>query len=288
MTEVTSLLEFVRRSPVAPWQDGEKIPWDDPGFSRRMFKEHFSQRHDRASRRLDTIEAHVDWIHEHALQAQPSKVLDLGCGPGLYTSRLARKGHSCVGIDFSPASIGHAADEASRGRLACDYVQEDIREADYGEGFALVMLISGEFNAFRSTDAKSILQRANAALVECGVLLLEPHPYDAVRKIGMGGPSWYSADAGLFSDRPHLCLQEQAWDADTSTATARYFIVDAATGEVSRYAGSSQAYTDDEYRALLEECAFAEIEFLQSLTGAKDEAQHDLMVIVARKRAAES
>ncbi len=273
---------------MAPWQDGEKIPWHEPGFSERMLEEHLSQAHDMASRRFEIVDTHVDWIHEELLEGRPSQVLDLGCGPGFYTSRLAKKGHHCVGIDVSPASIGYAEGEARRDKLACDYTLRDIREADYGEGFALVMLTYGEFNAFRQVDAKSILQKANGALAKGGVLLLEPHTFEAVRKIGTGSPSWYSADRYLFSDRPHLCLQEQAWDADTSSATIRYFIVDAATRDVSRYAGSYQAYTDDEYRALLEECGFAEIEFFPSLTGAKDEAERDLMVIVARERASES
>lgn len=34
-------------------------------------------------------------------KGNPTRILDLGCGPGLYTSRLARLGHCCVGIDFS-------------------------------------------------------------------------------------------------------------------------------------------------------------------------------------------
>ena len=34
-----------------PWAEGEKIPWNDPEFSRRMLKEHLSQKHDAASRR---------------------------------------------------------------------------------------------------------------------------------------------------------------------------------------------------------------------------------------------
>lgn len=289
MTEVTSLLlELVQRPPIAAWQDGEKIPWHEPGFSERMLKEHLSQAHDMASRRFEIVDAHVDWIHQHLLEGRPSKVLDLGCGPGFYSSRLAKRGHQCRGIDVSPASVAYAEDEARRDRLDCDYTLDDIREADYGEGFALAMLIYGELNAFLRADARSILRKANVALAEGGVLLLEPSPFDGIRRIGTAGPSWYSASSGLFSDRPHLCLQEHAWDAETSIATIRYFIVDAATGEVSRYAGSYQAYSDDEYRSLLEECGFTEIELFQSLTGAMEEAQRDLIVIVARKGAPES
>ncbi len=280
---MASLLDLVRRPAPAPWRDGEKIPWHDPAFSERMLIEHLTQRHDRASRRFKIIDVHVEWIHRRVLEGRPARVLDLGCGPGLYTSRLARLGHECVGIDFSPASIAYAVDCAQRESLACEYREEDIRRADYGTGFDLVMLINGELNVFRPEDAKTILRMAHDALADGGTLLLEPHMFDAVRGSGVPSSSWYSAERGLFSDEPHLCLQERSWDAATNTATDRYFIVDAATGEVSLYAGTTQAYSDDEYRLLMAECGFGNVEFYPSLTGDTDGPQDDLMVIVARK-----
>ena len=44
-----NLLDLIRREAAPePWAEGEKIPWDDPGFSRRMLEEHLSQAHDAA------------------------------------------------------------------------------------------------------------------------------------------------------------------------------------------------------------------------------------------------
>lgn len=287
MTTVTPLLELVRRRPSGPWQDGDNIPWHEPGFSERMLDEHLTQSHDRASRRFETIDAHVEWIHRRVLEGRPARVLDLGCGPGLYTSRLARLGHDCLGIDYSPASITYAVECARRESLACDYGQEDIRKADYGTGFGLVMLINGELNSFRPADAKSILRMAHGALADRGTLLLEPHTFDAVRGDGAPSWSWYSSEQGLFSDQPHLCLQERSWDAATSTSTIRFFIIDAAGGEVSVYAVTHQAYPDEEYRSLLVDCGFENAEFFPSLTGTADKSHGPLIAIVARKRAPE-
>ncbi len=246
-----------------------------------MLAEHLSQDHDAASRRSETIDAHVAWIHGEVLRGTPTRVLDLGCGPGFYSSRLARLGHSCVGIDFSPASVAHAKETAETERLDCRFVEADIREADYGTGSRLVMLIFGELNVFSPDDARSILQRAHSALDPGGRLLLEPHTEDAVRALGSSPPSWYSSESGLFSDQPHLLLQEHAWDEETRTATIRYFLVDAEGGNITRYAQTFQAYSNEEYRALLEECGFRDVEFVPSLTG---EALEDsgLQVILAR------
>ncbi len=278
------LLDLVRRSVTpAPWDEGDNIPWNDPDFSKRMLKEHLSQAHDAASRRTEKIEEQVNWIHHKVLLERPTKILELGCGPGLYASRLARRGHTCVGIDYSPASIAYAADCAGQEKLDCTYLHQDIRQAEYGAGFGLVMLIYGELNVFRPTDARNILNKAKRALANDGLLLLEPHTFEAVQEIGEQPPTWYSAESGLFSDGPHLCLEENFWDPVSSTATVRYFIVDASTGEVTRHAQSFQAYTDAHYRSLLTDCGFDEVEIFPSLMGVKDATQNGLMAIGARK-----
>jgi SAM-dependent methyltransferase len=280
---VKSLLDLVRRRPVAaPWQDGDNIPWHEAGFSERMLNEHLSQDHDAASRRGAIIDQHVAWLHTAMLSSTPARVLDLGCGPGLYTSRLARLGHECVGIDYSPASIDHAAEEARRGDLRCEYRREDIRQAEYGGPFGLAMLINGEFNVFAPDDVKAILRKCRAALAPGGQLVLEPHVFDTLRSRGEGGRSWYSADCALFSDRPHLLLEENFWHADVHVATTRFLLVDAATGEVTTHAASYQAYTQEEYRSVLKECGFHEVRFHASLTGQADQSSPEYLVLVAR------
>ncbi|MBN1977614.1 MAG: class I SAM-dependent methyltransferase [Anaerolineae bacterium] len=274
-----NLLDLINRTSVPePWSEGEKIPWDEPGFSGRMLKEHLSQDHDAASRRTEHVDAHVDWIHRELLGGHPARVLDLGCGPGLYASRLARLGHACTGIDFSPASIAYARDEAQREGLACTYVQGDIRTADYGAGFDLVMFIYGELNAFRPEGAETILRKACGALADGGVLLLEVSMFEALEKWGRSGPSWYTSPTGLFSDRPHLYLEESFWDEEQSVVTNRFFVVDAESGDVTPYAMGTQAYTDEGYRDLLEKCGFGNVAFLPSWPGGAE-----LFPVVAHK-----
>ncbi len=278
------ILDLIERKAVPePWDEGDNIPWSEPGFSERMLTEHLSQAHDLASRRFEAIDTHIEWIHQKLLEGRQSKVLNLGCGPGFYTSRLAKLGHKCVGIDYSPASIKYAPEQAGKEKLSCEYLHEDIRKADFGTGFDLAMLIFGELNVFRPADAKTILKKANHALVGNGILLLEPHSFGAVKSIGEQPSSWYSAKSGLFSDKPHICLEESFWDSNSSTATKRYFIIDASTSNVTRHATTYQAYTDQQYRSLLKECGFEAIEFYPSLGEAKEKYQNDLIAIVARK-----
>jgi SAM-dependent methyltransferase len=278
------LMDIIHRIPKPePWAEGEKIPWNEPGFSRRMLREHLSQEHDWASRRATTIEKHVDWIHQKILSSRPARIFDLGCGPGLYTSRLAKLGHECTGVDFSPASIEYAREYALKANLNCSYQLEDLRKVDFGSRYDLVMFIFGEFNVFTSKDARRILQKAYQAIQLRGSLLLEVHTFEVVRQVGLQASSWYSSESGLFSDRPHLCLQENFWDEIQSVATQRYFIVDALTSQVFRYASSMQAYTQDQYRNTLKESGFSNIEVYPSMMGEIDPSQPDLFVILAKK-----
>ena len=281
---VLGLVDIVQRSErPAAWSEGEKIPWNEPGFSRRMLREHLSQEHDWASRRTTILQSHVDWIHRVVMSGKPGRILDLGCGPGLYTNQLARLGHVCSGVDFSPASIEYAREQAEKEGLRSTYELQDIRKAEPGIGYDLAMFIYGEFNVFTPQDAKQILDIAQAAIRPGGSLLMEVHSFETVRQIGSEPSSWYSSKSGLFSDRPHVCLQENFWDEGQSAATQRYYILDAQTRLVTRYASSMQAYTNEKYRDMLKEGSFTDVEFFLSLSGEVIPSQSHLFVIRARR-----
>ncbi len=278
-----NLVDLVGRArPPTPWAEGDNIPWHDPAFSQRMLAEHLSQGHDAASRRFATIDRHVGWIHDTVLGGRCTRVLDLGCGPGLYAIRLARLGHACVGIDYSPASIAYARREAEAANVDCTYRLADIRNGGYGTGYGLALLIFGELNVFPREHAMRILAGVRRALEPGGVLVLEPHTFAAVRRLGERPPDWYTASGALFGDAPHAVLREHFWDGPAEVATIRTYVVDAASGAVARYAQSMQAYREDEYVALLRSAGFDDIVVHPSLTGDEAGEAAEYCAIVAR------
>jgi SAM-dependent methyltransferase len=276
-----------RTIPSKAWAEGDNIPWDDPGFSRRMLREHLNQDHNLASRRFEIIDRQVKWIHEEILGSRSTRILELACGPGFYTGRLAKLGHECVGMDYAPESIRHAREAAAREGLACTYRLEDVRDAEFGDGYGLVMMIYGQFNVFRRDIARVILGRAISSLASNGLLLLEPQRYETVEKSGREASSWYACGegGGLFLDRPHLCLLESFWDSSHQSATRRFFTVDAETHEVARHALSMEAYTDLQLQHLLAEVGFRDVRFFPSLVGieVEEESQSANQVVVGRK-----
>jgi SAM-dependent methyltransferase len=284
MNHQKTLLDIVRRDLTpAPWSEGDNIPWNEPGFSERMLKEHLTQDHDLASRRLKKIDQHVSWIHQEALSGQPGKLLDLGCGPGLYASRLTSLGHQVTGIDYAPASIAYAQKQAVEAGQTITYLHADIREAHYGTNYDAAIQIFGEVNVFKPADLHKILRKIYAALKPCGKLVIEPHTFEIVQKMGESGASWFTSESGLFSPVPHLVLTENFWDDEQHAATIRHFVVEAATGAMIRYAQSLQAYTNEEYTHLLTETGFTNICFYPSLLGDADPDQEHLIAITAEK-----
>lgn len=259
-----------RKIPPNPWEEGEKIPWNDPDFSARMLREHLSQDHDAASRRTEIIDEHVNWLHNEIMEGKASRILDLGCGPGLYTSRLASMGHSCVGIDYGPASIAYARGQVKEAELDCKYIEGDIREAEFGAGYGLVMMVHGELNVFRPEEIKEILRKVRAALADEGKLVIEVHTLEAVQQLGEQGPNWYTTEKGLFSDEPYLMLEEAFWDANLLIATERTYVINANNGNVIRHVASIQGYDNNGYMALLENCGFSKTKKYPSLGRVKD------------------
>lgn len=279
-----NLSDILGRDAVAgPWSEGDNIPWNEPGFSARMLREHLSQAHDLASRRRETIARQVDWIAREVLGPPPACMLDLGCGPGLYLQALAARGYECRGVDFSPASIAHARRQAAEAGLSIGYEEADLRNAAFGPDghFDAVMLIFGELNVFAPADARWILAKACAALKPGGRLLLEPATEGTVRKIGAEAPVWWSSRSGLFGAEPHVMLTEAFWDEGRRVATKRYYRIETETGAVTRWASSQQAYSEDEYRALLADCGFGAVRFYPALAS---EAPSDFCAILAVKR----
>lgn len=268
---------MVEPCPEGLWAGEHKIPWNDPDFSRRMLREHLSQEHQLASRRAEVIAEQARWIASAFLGADEGKVLDLGCGPGLYAPHLLEAGHRYQGIDFGPASIDHARQHFAVDQR-CKFLLGDVCTADYGGDHDLIMMLYGELNVFSPESCARILSRAQGALRPGGRLLLEVHTREAVVATGQGS-SWYKAEGGLFSDEPHLCLTESRWYEEPAVSLQLFHVVDLRSGGLRSYRSTIQAYGLDDYRRLLQSAGFKEFQRHEDWPSSGEE----LMVISARK-----
>ncbi len=99
--------------------------WTDEHISAQMLRYHLQPDDAAASRPGTFIERSLDWITERFRLAPGQRVVDFGCGPGLYTTGFARRGAAVTGIDFSLRSLDHARGSAAAAGLDIDYVHAD-------------------------------------------------------------------------------------------------------------------------------------------------------------------
>src|SRR5579864_1012102 len=101
----------IRPTSIPPWpvpfDSTAELDWGNPEYARRLLREHLDQTHDGASRRRSVIAGQVRRLRR-LLPAAPARILDAGCGPGLYAVPLAAMGYSVTGVDVSEAALRHA------------------------------------------------------------------------------------------------------------------------------------------------------------------------------------
>ncbi len=265
--------DLLSRGPLVA---GVRLPWDDPVFGERMLKEHLNDAHDLASRRGPTIDRHVKWLHE-LVGGKPTTVLDLACGPGLYTERLSALGHACVGVDINPAVIAYARTQ----NTDCEYIEGDITRTELNGLFDLVLILYGELSTFNTGEFERTLRYAASVLTDDGRLVLELSTPSGVLRRGQSKATWLPAYDGLFGDGPHLVLYESAWDDGAKAAVERWFVVQD-DGSVDSYATTTWARNRADLEAHFTYCGLAIDAAYGDLTGADFDADDDFQTLVLR------
>lgn len=103
------------------FEESEYNFWLDEYISKNLLKAHLNPNYEGASRKFEFINSSVNWIYEKFPVDKYNRVLDLGCGPGLYAERLYSKGYEITGIDFSKRSIEYAKQRALKENFDIEY-----------------------------------------------------------------------------------------------------------------------------------------------------------------------
>ena len=166
-------LEEITARP-APFQfyTARKL-WTDPHIARQMLSFHLNGDIEAASRSGEFMDRSAWWIAETFSLGGGKRVLDLGCGPGLMASRLARLGAVATGVDFSPGSIEWARKAAEKEHLPVRYICADYLEEELAGGFDLIIMIMCDFCALSPVQRKALVRKFNNLLNPGGAVLLD-------------------------------------------------------------------------------------------------------------------
>jgi cyclopropane fatty-acyl-phospholipid synthase-like methyltransferase len=147
--------------------------WTDEHTSAEMLAYHLNEEVDLSSRSGAFIDRSVEWMVSDLGVGQGTTIADFGCGPGLYTTRLARRGANVTGIDFSKRSIDHARKTAVAEGLSIRYINESYLELKLDERFDLVTMIMCDYCALSPEQRRTMLRKFHGLLAPGGAVLLD-------------------------------------------------------------------------------------------------------------------
>jgi len=234
---------------------GEELFWDDPHISAQMLAAHLDPKSDAASRRPHTIDREVAWLVEQLRLDQTTSVLDLGCGPGLYASRLAQRKIPITGMDYSRRSIAYARTVAEQQGLGATYILGDYLELDADAAYNTVLLINGDFCVLSPEPRSSLLRNVFRALEPGGRLVLDVVTPQHRARYRIPN-QWFVSDGGFWRPARHLVL-EQSFVYPTDDVLLNQYVVIDDDGTMTTYRNWFQNYTPTSIAAVLEEARFS-------------------------------
>ncbi|MCW7753403.1 class I SAM-dependent methyltransferase [Desulfobotulus sp. H1] len=153
--------------------------WTDAHTSERMLACHLDDSLDLSSRNAPFIRKSVEWITSVFTSKRNIALADFGCGPGLYTTPLARQGAKVTGIDFSERSIAHARKTAANEGLDIRYMVANYLDCAIEDRFDLILMIMCDFCALSPSQRKAMLKKFNSLLRPGGSVLLDVYSLKA-------------------------------------------------------------------------------------------------------------
>jgi len=153
--------------------------WTDEYTSSQMLSYHLNKTVDISSRNAEFINRSVEWIASRFNVGKETSIMDFGCGPGLYSTRLAKHQANVTGIDFSGRSIDYAKKIAADEQLSVRYVKQNYLEFETQDRFDLVLMIMCDFCALSPAQRKKILNKFHKILKPGGSVLLDVYSLSA-------------------------------------------------------------------------------------------------------------
>lgn len=128
----------------------------------------------------------VDYIEEvfQRTGAKPKTILDLACGTGNITNRLARKGYDMVGVDISCEMLIFAKDKSYDLGLDVKYFNQDMRELDFSKKVDSIICMCDGFNyILEEKDLLSVFKNVHYLLKDDGLFIFDISSYYKIAEI---------------------------------------------------------------------------------------------------------
>jgi SAM-dependent methyltransferase len=245
-----------------------------------MLEAHLNPEWDAATRNHKFIDQSVEWIAQITKGKEMPKLLDLGCGPGLYAERFYHKGYQVTGMDFSRRSIQYAGESANKKELFITYLYQDYLTLCYQEEFDVITLIYCDFGVLSDSERGTLLKLIYAALKPGGTLIFDVFTPKRYENIADNNHFSYH-EQGFWNKGPHACLESLYRYDECNTMLNQCIVLTEDTTEC--YNIWEHTFTVEELRADLAQVGFTNLEIYGDVAGAIYKEDTDIICVVARK-----
>lgn len=217
------IIDFLKNQPIL-YAESDDAFWDDEHISKYMLAAHLDPDCDSASRKQEGIIHSVNWITELCGGSAGKRLLDLGCGPGIYAELLAEKGFQVTGIDFSKRSINYAIDSSKQKKLNITYHYQNYLHIDYEEEFDVVILIYCDFGVLSPENRRILLRKIYRALKTGGILILDVFNEPYVKSFEEMQSVSYQP-GGFWAPEPYAVIQKNLYYRESRNTLEQYLII---------------------------------------------------------------
>lgn len=273
------ILDFLQRKPLLYTKSTAPF-WDDDHISKGMLAAHLKPDIEGASRKHDFIKKSVDWIAEICNTQDGNKLLDLGCGPGIYANKLYDIGFAVTGIDYSRRSIDYATKQAKMNHADIKYIYQNYLDIDYENEFDFVTLIYCDFGVLSPADRAKLLIKIKRALKINGTLILDGFTDNQISNFGETRTIKYETQ-GFWSPAPYICIQSNYMYRETRNYLEQYIIV--TDNECQCYNNWNQIYSMQSLENELQDAGFKNIQFYDDISGRPFTGTSNTICVVTKK-----
>ena len=255
--------------------------WTNEHTSKQMLKYHLNEEVDVSSRNKNFIERSVKWIVSHFGVNDTTEIADFGCGPGLYTTRLAQCGADVTGIDFSENSINYASKTAAEKGLEIHYVSANYLDFETDRRFDLILMIMCDFCALSPDQRKSLLKKFRPLIKPDGHVLLDVYSLNSFNQRKESATYELNQLDNFWSPNEYYCFVNTFKYQEEKVILDKYTVIE--PGKQRIVYNWLQYFDEDSLTSEFEANGFVVEELYSDVAGKAISPQSMEIAIVAKK-----
>jgi cyclopropane fatty-acyl-phospholipid synthase-like methyltransferase len=255
--------------------------WADEHTSKQMLEYHLNESIDVSSRNKSFIERSVGWIVTQFGVNDKTEIADFGCGPGLYTIRLAEQGAKVTGIGFSENSLLYAKQAAEEEGLNIDYIHANYLDFETPNSFDLITMIMCDFCALSPEQRKMMLSKFYSLLKPGGSVLLDVYSLNNFDQKEESATYELNQLNSFWSPEDYYCFVNTFKYEEEKVTLDKYTIIEESrTRTVYNWL---QHFSKDSLQDEFEENGFNVEDFYSDVAGSSFDPETSEIAVVAKK-----